>query len=405
MLGDLTDAAGQPYGPGDATLVSFDKTITPNLHALASTFALAGNLYADGDESDAGHQFASAGITSLYSERTLFVKGGRSPLVNKNEDPEDYPRAGYIFNSLAQRNRTFRDYGDYIRVSGYDEGSSADPKTDDPNFVSMADQDAPTAGLGGIFNLNVPALAALGNHVDLNYPGWNLRIRDVRRAKEFIRDFDPLVKADQIPDFTHIWLPGDHGGAGPNVPPVPEEVADGDRALGTIIEYLTHIPQWSSTAIFIMPDDAQSSRDHVNEHRSYAIVVSPYAKRHYLGMRHLSSASVLKTEEEILGLPALSLGDLLATDMADFFSPTADATPFSRLNVATQTASVEGNRIAALLARTDQAKADADAYRSAALIELSRKADALAKKRGSYPAALYDRAQADLYRRAVATLR
>jgi len=114
---------------------------------------------------------------------------------------------------------------------------------------------------------------------------------------------------------------------------------------------------------------------------------------------------VLKTEEEILGLPALSLGDLLATDMADFFSPTADATPFSRLNVATQTASVEGNRIAALLARTDQAKADADAYRSAALIELSRKADALAKKRGSYPAALYDRAQADLYRRAVATLR
>jgi hypothetical protein len=66
-------------------------------------------------------------MATLYTERTLFVKSGRAPLVNKNEDPEDYPRLGYVFNALARHHISFRDYGDLVRVSGYDEGSSLDP--------------------------------------------------------------------------------------------------------------------------------------------------------------------------------------------------------------------------------------------------------------------------------------
>jgi hypothetical protein len=153
-----------------------------------------------------------------------------------------------------------------------------------------------------------------------------------------------------------------------------------------------------------MPDDAQATRDHVNEHRTFAIVVSPYAKRHYLGMRHLSTVSVLKTEEEILGLPPLSLGDLLATDMADFFTPTADATPYTHIDVPEQTASVEGNRIAALLRLTDQSGPDADP-RGPRLIGLSREADKLAKRRGSMPAVAYERAQQTLYEQALSLVR
>jgi hypothetical protein len=45
-------------------------------------------------------------------------------------------------------------------------------------------------------------------------------------------------------------------------------------------------------------------------------------------MRHISTAGVLKTEEEILGLPPLALGDALATDLSDFFVPKADPAPF-----------------------------------------------------------------------------
>ena len=346
MLGDLTDAAGQPYGPGDPRYVAFDESVTPNLHALARTFALAGNFFADAEESDAAHQFAAAGIASDYTERTILVKEDRRPFVNANEDPEDYPRAGYIFNSLAARGLTYRDYGDLVRVAGYDEGGAPSVQSGDPNVFDVAETGAPATGLGGSYALDVPAPAVLANHVDLNYPGWNLRIRDVRRAQEFVRDFDPLVKADQMPAFTYVWLPGDHGGAGPNVPALPEEVADGDRALGRIVDYLTHTPQWSSTAIFIMPDDAQSTRDHIDEHRSYAIVVSPYAKRRYVGHDHLSTVSVLKTEEELLGLPALSLGDALTSDMTDYFTPLPDLTPYTHIDAATQVSDAAADRLA-----------------------------------------------------------
>jgi hypothetical protein len=288
-----------------------------------------------------------------------------------------------VFNAAARAGLSYRDYGDLIRLSGYDEGHALDPRADDPNFRDVSDSDAPTSGLGGLYSLDVPALGALGGHIDLNYPGWNLRIRDVRRAKEFIADYTRLEQQNALPDFTYIWLPDDHGGFGPDIPPLPEEVADGDRALGMIVEFLSHQPTWSSTAIFITPDDAQSSRDHVNEHRAYAVVVSPYAKHRYIGQAHLSTVSILKTEEELLGLAPLSLGDLLATDMSGFFQGTPDPAPFTAIPVPTQTASVEGRRIAALLAQTDQSGPDADVERSARIIDLARRADALAARRTS----------------------
>jgi len=400
MLGDL----GPPHG--DPSMTFFGRSITPNLHALAERYGLAANIFADAEESDAGHQFFAGGMATLYSERTLYAKGGRAPLVNKNEDPEDYPRLGYVFNALARRRIPFRDYGDLIRVSGYDEGQALDPKTDDPQFAGVQDRDAPTQGLGGQYSLDVPAPAVLDGHVDLNYPGWNLRIRDERRAKEFIRDYSALVAQGHQPRYTYIWLPADHGGFGPGIPPIPEEVADGDRALGAIVQYLSHLPSWKQTALFVMPDDAQSSRDHVDAYRTYAIVAGPYVKRHFVGTRHLSTVSVLKTTEQLLGLGTLALGDLLATDMSDFFTAAGgDAGPYDAIPVPNQTASAEGARIAALLAKTDQSKADADTARGARLVEYSRCADLLAARRASMTPFAYGRAQGELFARAAAVVR
>ena len=404
MLGDLADAQGRPYGPGDPKYVSFGANVTPNLHELARTFALAGNTFADAEESDAGHQFFAGGIATAYTEKTLLVKNGRRPLANKNEDPEDYPRAGYIFNNLARHGITFRDYGDFVRVSGFDEGHANNPRVDDPNFAGIADGQAPTSGLGGLFALDVPAPLVLAGHVDENYPGWNLRVRDERRAREFIRDFDTLAKANAIPKYIYIWLPADHGGSGADIPPLPEEVADGDRALGMIVDHLTHAPTWRDTAIFVTPDDAQSSRDHIEEYRTYAVVISPYARHHYISMHHTSTVSILKTTEELLGVPALALGDLLASDLADFFTTTPSFAPFTMLPVATQTASAEGVRIAALLAQTDQSGPDADSARAARLIDLSRQADALALRRFSLPGGRYAALQDHLYAEALAQI-
>jgi YVTN family beta-propeller protein len=307
MLGDLTDASGAPYGPGDPGLVAYDAGVTPNLHALAATFGLAGNFYSDAAEAGPGTQFAGAGIASLFTERGAF-EDSAAP-YGASQDPEDYPRSGYVFNALALLDRSFRDYGEFVAVTGYE-------------------PDAAAGGLGGRFTFDTPAPLALAGHVDLQYPGFNPHVRDAVRASEFVHDFGSLVQAGQMPDFTYVSLPGDRGVQAKDLPPLSEQVADGDRALGTIVAYLTHLPQWNSTAIFIMPSDSALSRDHVNVQRSYAIVVSPYAKRHFLGMRHISTAGVLKTEEEILGLPPLALGDALATDLSDFFAPKADPAPF-----------------------------------------------------------------------------
>ncbi|HEY0613142.1 MAG TPA: bifunctional YncE family protein/alkaline phosphatase family protein [Candidatus Elarobacter sp.] len=399
MLGDL----GPPLG--DPSLLSFGEAVTPNLHALARRYGVAGNIFADAEESDAGHQFFAGAIATLYTERTLYDKSGRYPLVNKNEDPEDYPRLGYVFNLLAHKRIPFRDYGDLIRVSGYDEGNNPDPKADDPAFAGIADRDAPTQGFGGLYSLDVPGPAVLEGHVDPNYPGWNLRIRDERRAKEFIRDYGAMVAQGRQPRYTYIWLPADHGGSGRDIPPVPEEVADGDRALGLIVQYLSHLPSWKQTALFVMPDDAQSSRDHVDEYRTYAVVAGPFVKRHYVGMRHLSTVSVLKTTEQILGLGTLALNDLLATDMSDFFTATGgDGAPYDAIPVPVQTASAEGARIAALLARTDQSRADADTARGGRIVDLSRRADALAQRRFAIAPRVYREMQAALYERALGVL-
>ena len=326
MLGDLG------YGPADPAAVRFGADVTPNLHALARRFALAGNFFADAQESGAAHQFIAGGTATVYAQRALAaaaVPGASS--VAAAERPEAYPRAGYIFNNLDRHGIDFRDYGDLVRLAGYDDGMAADPVVDDPAFAGVDDVTAPTRGLGGRYTANVPAPAVLAGHIDLDYPGWNPRIRDERRAREFMRDYAALLRSGHQPRYTQIWLPADHTGTGPDVATEAHDVADGDRALGAIVQYLSRLRSWRHTAIFILAGDTGGLRDHVDSDRSYALVVSPYAKRHFVGMQHLSTVSVLKTAEGILQLPPLGLGDLLPTDMSDFFTFGPDVREFAAL--------------------------------------------------------------------------
>jgi hypothetical protein len=69
----------------------------------------------------------------------------------------------------------------------------------------------------------------------------------------------------------------------------------------------------------------------VNPYHSYCLLVSPSAKRAYIGHANLSVASVLKTEEELLGINPLGLNDLLASDMADFFAAAPDPQPYTAI--------------------------------------------------------------------------
>jgi hypothetical protein len=289
IFGGLTDATGNPYGKGDASLDVYPESTTPNLHALAKSYALADNFYASDANPDVAKAFAEAGEATLYQQLVAAAGAARAPLDDHGDNPEDYARAGYLFNALARAGISFRDYGGLLRLSGYD---------------------------GTHYTLDVPALAALNGNVDLNYS--DPLLTDEQRADEFVRDMQRYVQSDSTPSFTYISLCGQKGGA---------SAAATDRALGKIVDFVSHTPHWSSTAIFIVPEGA-GTNDHVNALRTYAIVVSPLARRGYVGEMHLSMAGVLKTEEEIFGLQPLTLNDLLASDLAPFFTDAPAPEPY-----------------------------------------------------------------------------
>ncbi len=429
-----TDSSGASFTDAQYTAVS------KNLQALASRFAVGVNYYSDAEESDAGHQFSASGTVSDYSEKTLSDKVGRGLLVNKNMDAEDYPESGYIFNNAARHGVSFKDYGDLIRIIGTDTGASAPTTLDDPRsgkagypvipltspLQNQGDVDSPLQGLGQSYFMTNPILAVLGGknasgepHLDHDYPGFNFNISDQRRAEEFCRDFDRMLAAGTLPQFFYVYQPNDHMGnvVAKNIADwTPSmQVADGDIALGMVVDHIMRSPIYydsrtgEGSAIFVTFDDAQSTLDHIHPHRTPLVVVSPYA-RPGPATRHYSTASIVKTEELLLGLPPNNLGDLVATDLRDLFQPeyngiAADQLTFTRRY--SYTPSEEGLRIWSLIEKLDLSGPDRDSRRLGTLARLSMMADRLyaeAAKEQALTDEAYVRRQADLYELAVAVV-
>jgi len=436
----FNDTNGVPYKNGQYTGVSV------NTQLLATTFAAGVNYYSDSEESDAGHQFCSSGTASDYTEKTLLVKSGRGLLVNKNFEPEDYPEHGYLFNNAVRNGLNVKSYAEHVaRLDGTDTGVSTPTTLNDPtsgnlgypalqadNFSvtnplqTVGDVTSPTQGIGQSYFMALPALAVLGKsnpngepRFDPNYPGYNFNISDQRRAQEFIKDFDRMVSAGTLPQFIFLYQPNDHTGSvqAPNKNLVTngplQQVADGDVALGMAVQHIMKSPVYYDpssglgTAIFMTYDDAQSSLDHIHPHRTPVIVISPYAKPAYSAVHHYNSASIVKTEELLLGLPPNNLGDLLATDMREFFQPdynkiTADQLAFTKTVAYRSTP--EGKRIWALVDKLDTSAPDRDSFRLGALGRMSIYADQLhraAVKEHRLNTKSYRAQQAKLYKDAL----
>jgi len=430
---------GSTYTNGQYTGVSL------NTQAIAAAFASAANYYSDSEESDAGHQFAASGTASDYTEKTLLVKSGRGLLVNKNFETEDYPEGGYIFNNAARHNVSFKDYGALVRVEGTDTGTSKPTTLNDPlsgnvgypqlqadgfhitsPLVNAGDVSSATQGLGQSYFLNLPVLAILGTNeqsgeprLDANYPGYNFNISDQRRALEFMSDFDRLLNAGTLPQFVYIYQPNDHTGSvqAPNASTVGtaplQQIADADVALGMVVNHIMQSSVYydpnsgQGSAIFVTWDDAQSSLDHIHPHRTPLLVVSPYAKLEYLAKRHYTTASVVKTEELLLGLPPNNFGDLFATDLRDLFQDhyngiTAKQVKFNFSEK--YQASQEGLHIWELVKNLDTSAPDRDSRRLGVLIRLSQQADELhvaAEKNHRLTSRSYQNEQKELYEAAV----
>ena len=147
------------------------------------------------------------------------------------------------------------------------------------------------------------------------------------RFSEWNREFQMMLAkspdGSAVPVLTMIRLPNDHTtGATPGKHTPRSYVADNDYALGEIVQTISHSPVWSSSAIFVIEDDAQSGADHVDAHRTIGFVVSPWIKANSVDHHFCNTDSLLKTIELILGLGPMSQYDAVADPIMDW-----DASP------------------------------------------------------------------------------
>jgi hypothetical protein len=132
-----------------------------------------------------------------------------------------------------------------------------------------------------------------------------------------------------MPRLQIIRLPNDHTTGTRVGKPTPQAmVADNDLALGRIVETVSRSKYWPETAIFIIEDDAQNGPDHVDAHRTVALVASPYARRGAVDSTMYSTTSLLRTMGLILGTKPMSQFDAAARPMYNSFQATPDARPY-----------------------------------------------------------------------------
>jgi len=283
VLGDDT------RGNGSAALTVFGKTTTPNQHALVTQYPLLDNFYDSGQLSADGHNWADQGDVPQYVEDMYSTFTRSYPASGL--DPLAYQPSGFIWENALRHGKTVKDYGEY---ANYDT-------------------------VGQTTTTDVPSLQPL---LDAKYPGFALLIPDQQRMSYYLSQLQTQIASSAVPNLTLMTIPDDHT-AGLSAQSSSAEVADNDLAVGELIQALSRSSIWNSTAVFIAEDDAQNGVDHVDGHRTTAYVASPYAKA---GVDHTyyTQVNMLRTVEQILGLPPMNQMDLAAQPMRSLFTDTPD---------------------------------------------------------------------------------
>ena len=344
VLGDLEK------GNGDPALTLLKEPITPNHHQLARQFVTLDNFFDSGEVSGIGWNWSTAARANDFVEKTLPLtyadrasmydyegenrginvslptlaeREKLDPQMKKLPDPanelpgtfnvaapdgpEDAVGAGYLWDSALRAKLVVRNYGFFTTGVSSDSPLERDPAAEN---VTVA----------------VASNASLQGLTDPYFRGFDQRMPDYWRVKEWEREFDGFVKNGNLPNLELIRLAHDHFGTfaasldGVNT--IETQMADNDYSLGLIVEKVAHSKYAADTLIFVIEDDAQAGPDHVDAHRSPAFVVGPYVKQGALISQCYNTVSVLRTIEEILGIKPLGLNDALQAPMAAVFSPT-----------------------------------------------------------------------------------
>ncbi|MFT7485186.1 MAG: YVTN family beta-propeller protein [Candidatus Paceibacteria bacterium] len=323
VLGDM------PEANGDASLCIFGEQVTPNQHSLAREFVLLDNTYCSGILSADGHNWSTSAFGTDYLERSFagWPRSYPDGMVEHGKDSLAYSPAGFLWDHAIAAGLTLRNFGEFCQPRVRYRDST---RTGEPDFMSCY---RTWEGLSDevIFG-SEPTVPSLVPYSSTSYVGWNMSVPDQYRADVVLADLARCEVEGEFPNLTLICLPNDHTSGTASGAPTPAAcMADGDLALGRIVEGLSRSTFWPQMAIFVIEDDPQAGWDHVSGYRTTAFVASPYARRGVQVGQQYNTTSVLRTIEQILGMPPMNHFDASASPMFECFTDVPDPTPFTAL--------------------------------------------------------------------------
>jgi YVTN family beta-propeller protein len=337
VLGDLG------RGDGDPSLAIFGHHVTPNAHELAQRFVTFDNFYADAEVSADGWSWSNGANANTYNQKNwpLDYGGYARPYdfggFGDNgvaAQPGEHPGRSYLWDDLAAAGVDYRNFGFFV-----------------DNPVDLQ-----------------PSMKGLIGHTDMRYPGWDLYTPDQVRMDRWLHVFRGYQSRGAMPTMQFVYLPSDHTfDTTPRARRPTAYVADNDLALGRLVDAVSHSQFWGSTAIFVVEDDAQDGPDHVDGHRTVALVISPYTQTGAVDSTLYSTVSMLRTMELILGVGPMSQFDAAATPMSAAFSATPNLRPYTALMPQVSMTAINGPNapLAAQSLRMDFSRPDAQLMRLA----------------------------------------
>ncbi len=367
VFGDLLNANGDP------NWVMYGEEVTPNEHKLAREFGILDNFYDSGDVSGEGHNWSTSAAGSDYllttipvsywgRERNYDYEGEVNNRVPLEDDMPDVNETGtgYIWGNVALHRLSYRHYGEFVLTKWCNERTvDASPMEGPAGSNAQCGQKFIKKGQPTPANLghatgdvnpwpwDVPIIASntatkpeLRGHFDPKFPDFNLDYPDQWRADEFLREFKGFVAnrgkgvTRELPNYVLLRLGNDHtSGTKAHKAAPAAAVSDNDLAVGRVVEAVSHSPYWEDTAILILEDDAQDGPDHVDAHRSIALLVSKYspasAQKQLVESNFYCTVDMVRTLEVLLGLPPMNSNDAHAAPIASVFSGKGDHAPFT----------------------------------------------------------------------------
>ncbi len=313
-------------GNGDPSLCIFGERATPNQHKMVREFVLLDNTYCSGLLSADGHQWSTTAFATDYMEKSFagFPRSYPDGMGPDEVDALAYAPSGFLWDNALRHGKTLWNFGEFaMPACGW-----KDPLLEgEPTWTDYWREYL--KGDGKVIIGSEPGIPTIRPFTPTNHVGWKMEVPDAWRARAIIAQFDAWEKEGGFPELVLICLPDDHTSGTSAGSPTPSAcVADNDLAFGRIVEALGRGPFWKDTVLFAIEDDPQNGWDHVSGYRTTAYCVSPYTRRGAVVSTLYNTTSILRTIEQILGLPPMNQFDASAEPLFDVFTETPDFTPF-----------------------------------------------------------------------------